>query len=181
MKAIKINVMWCEENFVKMSFYFFAKTAAFSILEAVNFVHLVNCSLQKVQKEFLNVVKWLITHKIWMIQKSWNFHTVPFLGHILNLGILPILHLCLLLPCNCLHRHFQYLKHSVEIWEFYCHSDFTRNHIWQLYELHSVLIQEFFYHSNFKWNQFLEVLEFAIFIYGPRILIFLWIFAPLEG
>ena len=46
-----------------------AKSAVFAILGAVNFVHLVNFSLQKVQKfiknqnsEPLNVVKWLILH-----------------------------------------------------------------------------------------------------------------------
>ena len=46
-----------------------AKTAVFAILGAVNFVHLVNMSLQKSAKihqnqisEPLNVVKWLVWH-----------------------------------------------------------------------------------------------------------------------
>jgi len=46
-----------------------AKSAVFAILGAVNFVHLVNFSFQKMQKfiknqnsEPLNVVKWLILH-----------------------------------------------------------------------------------------------------------------------
>ena len=68
-----------------------AKTAVFANLGAVNFVHLVNCQIPKYVPKFRETKCVKITHfpllesqnlisrKIWVIEKSWNFHIVfPF-------------------------------------------------------------------------------------------------------
>ena len=78
-----------------------SKIAVFANLGALDFAHLVNISLQKVQKgikikllslywcgkkaniEALNYPS-LISRKIWMTGKSWNFHTVNLMNFLVK-------------------------------------------------------------------------------------------------
>ena len=145
-----ITQILCEINFGD---YVSAKTVVSTILGALNFAHLVNCSLQKVQKfikikiQSLQMCKncWfctqrilkLISHKIWVIENSWNFHTVKC-THSLFLWfvIWQIFFLiCFEVETTLMWFHiifgFFLLKKINTFHDFYHYSDFMWNQFWR--------------------------------------------------